>query len=550
MNRETSRNESFDENEPFNNDPSLNFQQATGSFSFLNPTRALFSYVPHLLPFLKEPPPDPSPSPEPQECPYCPEATEPDTQEQPYDLTKTATREQTHESADSAGRQFFQAPESLQQQQQPSVEAAHPATHDLSLQPTETTDHSTVLSPARSTKPEELPELAEPSQTQERAHVFSSGAISFLWRSRDNRKGRHALLIRPFRAGKERDLLPPRTNSLSSTRKGFRAMATTYPYWDISWLIAMIFVLGSVLWIIDGFFGWLPLVRPDTEFSDEEYAGGWITFIGSTVFLVASMLLMVEAVNVNQTGCFAWAIERVVKYGDTRMRACPDRCQHHHHRNRENAIGQNCDERCERDWDTFALSKAPPDREHYTWQWVPSWSDFRNHYLYELGFLACSIQLFSASLYWVSRILALPQISEQMSSQALNGAYWAPGVVGGIGFTFASVLLMLECQPRWWIPAPGVLGWHIGLWKGIGSVGFTLTSALGPASDLSQGALFQSRLATFWGSWAILIGSLIQWYESLEKHPVVEEGRHSWSEFQGSDSKGDDAERNESLTRS
>ena len=37
---------------------------------------------------------------------------------------------------------------------------------------------------------------------------------------------------------------------------------------------------------------------------------------------------------------------------------------------------------------------------------------------------------------------------------------------------------------------------------------------------VSSKGTYQSGLSTFWGSWAFLIGSLVQWYESLVKHPV------------------------------
>jgi hypothetical protein len=38
----------------------------------------------------------------------------------------------------------------------------------------------------------------------------------------------------------------------------------------------------------------------------------------------------------------------------------------------------------------------------------------------------------------------------------------------------------------------------------------------------------------------MLLGSVIQWYESLDKHPVMEEGDNSMSEWQGDSSKGDE----------
>ena len=103
---------------------------------------------------------------------------------------------------------------------------------------------------------------------------------------------------------------------------------------------------------------------------------------------------------------------------------------------------------------------------------------------------------------------------------------------------------MLETQPKWYIPAPKVLGWHIGFWNLIGAIGFTvsvdcchcpieipcgpliamkLCGALGPAYK-NSGAQYEASLATFWGSWAFLIGSVIQWYESLDKFVVEEKG--------------------------
>lgn len=54
-------------------------------------------------------------------------------------------------------------------------------------------------------------------------------------------------------------------------------------------------------------------------------------------------------------------------------------------------------------------------------------------------------------------------------------------------------------------------------------IAFKLCGALGPAYG-NSGAEYEASLATFWGSWAFLIGSAIQWYESLDKHPVETQG--------------------------
>ena len=94
---------------------------------------------------------------------------------------------------------------------------------------------------------------------------------------------------------------------------------------------------------------------------------------------------------------------------------------------------------------------------------------------------------------------------------------------------------MLETQKKWYVPALGTLGWHIGFWNLIGALGFTvsfpysldiyhsrrspkLCGALGYSQ--SDAVIYQSSLSTFWGGWAFLIASLIQWYEAVSKYPV------------------------------
>jgi hypothetical protein len=71
---------------------------------------------------------------------------------------------------------------------------------------------------------------------------------------------------------------------------------------------------------------------------------------------------------------------------------------------------------------------------------------------------------------------------------------------------------MLETQPKWYIPAPKILGWHIGFWNLIGALGFTLCGALGFAIDV-DGVEYASTLSTFIGSWAFLV----------RRYPVIEE---------------------------
>lgn len=400
------------------------------------------------------------------------------------------------------------------------------------LNPTRATfrRHSDLETSADGARPDAGHQTQDETPKKEDEQLASD--IEFKWRSRDNRKGRHTLVIDPTDDPAAPHLSPKPTSTASGVMQGIHRMFTQFPYWDISWLVATIFTLGSCVWVINAFFAYLPLVDPKTEFHDELlYGGGISAFIGATIFEIGSVLLMFEAVNENREGCFGWALERVVSgdHGDKgkiRVRADKGRCTHHH-TNRNNLVGKGKIEAVGTASPSGTIDSSGEKVDGFVqdtnigrgWVWFPSWHELRSHYLRELGFLACFAQLCGATIFWISGFTALPGIINEMSQGLIDGVYWAPQIIGGTGFIISGLLFMIETQSVWWKPAFGVLGWHIGFWNLIGALGFTLCGALGPAYG-NSGAAYEASLATFWGSWAFLIGSTIQWYESLDKHPV------------------------------
>ena len=304
--------------------------------------------------------------------------------------------------------------------------------------------------------------------------------IEFQWRSRDNRKGRHALVVKPATSAGLADFVAPNaTSSFREIIKGMARMFTHYPYYDVSWLVAVIFTLGSVVWCINGFFSFLPLIRPSSEFATETVYGGGITaFIGATIFEVGSILLMVEAVNENRTGCFGWAVERVLQ-GENgwiwRVRADTSGCRHHH-QNKKNLVGKGNIFRVSDDVKEVSSDSTDDEgnNDRQNWVWFPSWHDLTSHYFREIGFLACLSQTIGATVFWISGFTALPKVIDFTDKSLTYGVYWAPQVVGGIGFVISGMLFMLETQKKWYLPAWGTLGWHIGLWNLIGALGFTV----------------------------------------------------------------------------
>ena len=365
---------------------------------------------------------------------------------------------------------------------------------------------------------------------RDRGDLQPASGIQLKWRSRDNRKGRHALLIEPAKRDSASLFTPHVSATLGETFKGVLRMFTQFPYWDISYLVAIIFTLGSCVWVVNAFLVWLPLVKPSTEFKNEILVGGGVSaFIGATIFEIGSVLLMVEAINENRQGCFGWAVQKAFSTsgedGGTQVKPDQDTCSHHHS-NKKNFVGKGSVAKALHDNHSSSPDSNGPTSKLAnlqsvgdSWQWFPTRHDLTNHYLREVGFLASLAQFTGATIFWISGFTALPGINNKMSQGLLDGIYWVPQIVGGSGFIISGSLYMLETQHVWYKPAFSVLGWHIGFWNLIGALGFTLCGALGPAYG-NSGAEYEASLATFWGSWAFLIGSVIQWYESLDTHPV------------------------------
>ena len=347
--------------------------------------------------------------------------------------------------------------------------------------------------------------------------------VKFLWRSRDNRKGRHALIVQQLSPGKDQGVpitTPQKTAHPRAVLRTVGKMLTNYPVWDISWLVAYIFTWGSIVWCINGFFSFLPFIRPKSEFPGEVLYGGGITaFIGAVLFFeIGSILLMFEAVNENRAGCFGWAVERLLEDEPGRgsrmkISASKENCTHHH-RNKKNLVGKGLAT-------DITNEKSGGQSPGQSWRWFPTYHDLRTHYIHELGFLASFSQFCGATIFGIAGITALPGIIKHMPQRVENGIYWVPQIVGGCGFIISGTLYLLETQKKWYTPAFSVLGWHIAFWNLIGGIGFTLCGALGPAAH-SHGSQYQAACATFWGSFAFLIGSLLQLYESLQKNPVEE----------------------------
>jgi hypothetical protein len=281
-------------------------------------------------------------------------------------------------------------------------------------------------------------------------------------------------------------------------------MFVRYPVWDISYDVAMLFTIGSVVWCFNGFFVWYPLYRPSTEFSGEDLGAGLTSMLGATIFEVGAVMALLEAVNENRTDCFGWALEKAVSEEQERLVARHSGCRHHHGSKRT-FLGGGLSERADsKEADDVVDEKGGDGRGKRKFTWVPTWYELKTHYFRDIGFLAAFIQWMGATIFWVPGIVGIPQILARLTPSETTGVYWLLQVVGGSGFIISAGMLMLEVQSKWWKPNLSSLGWHIGFWNWIGGIGFTLCGALGFGAG-NPSVNYAATLATFIGSWAFLV---------------------------------------------
>lgn len=337
-------------------------------------------------------------------------------------------------------------------------------------------------------------EAAEEHKHDESKNYQPVSSIDYKWTSRNNRKGRHAIVVQPTDAATAEYEVPPFSNSLGEICKNVWRMLVCYPVWDISWLVAYTFTIGSLIWVINGFC----VLLPNADSPIVAYGGGITGFIGATVFEIGSVLLLLEAINTDRSGCFGWALERLVR-GDGQkdiFRAVPSKsaCVHHH-ASKHGLV--------KKPLSMLDKSNMPDRRGSMSWTWWPSEGQLRGQLYKDLGFWASVIQFFAATIFWIAGFTGLPGILNNLSTSVENGVYWVPQVVASVGFVMSGAMFMLETQKHFWLPEPMILGWHIGFWNCIGGFGFLFCGCFGLVG--TDYYALQASIATFWGEFIIIL---------------------------------------------
>ncbi|KAF5383151.1 hypothetical protein D9615_005011 [Tricholomella constricta] len=166
------------------------------------------------------------------------------------------------------------------------------------------------------------------------------------------------------------------------------------------------FTLGSIVWIINGFIVFLPNVTSHVAKSDSSI--GWTAWVGATIFEIGSIFGILEAWNRDDVAEFGWNV-------------------HLHLLHSKPGLGDESPPSLLR-----GVEPDQPVKPETHWIWFST--DTR--YFHELGFLAAFVQLWAATIFWISGWTALPSIQSEISKHTgvLDAVFWTPQVVGGFGF--------------------------------------------------------------------------------------------------------------------
>lgn len=289
--------------------------------------------------------------------------------------------------------------------------------------------------------------------------------------------------------------------------QNIRIMLTKFPYWNMAFWSGWCYSIGSALFVVDGAWSWTPIAFPKTEFSGEtKYGVPLLFFFGACLYQVGGVMAYLEAVN---DGSFAGAAMKKLLKGhedvekdllDAKLHVFFGHLvpHHHHHDEDDEKTHQEEEVDAEANWRSLTKENTDPSEvydeakerverrggvdqgpigkgsvaQYLAWRWYPTWHALKTYHLFEMGYLACTIQLFGVTLYGVTSIVILPGILDSLAWWQELAAYWVPQIVASCCFLTASFMFTIMAQDAWNKPKPGAVSWWIGIHAIIGSVGF------------------------------------------------------------------------------
>lgn len=313
-------------------------------------------------------------------------------------------------------------------------------------------------------------------------------------------------------------------------RSGFlrriQQICTLFPWRDMSWMVGVTFAFGSASFVINGFFLTLPLIAPERDFSTEtSYATPISGLLGGVIFVLGGYSGLLEGLNYKRGEIIVTEglpldagdmSEPNKKKPDATSSLTLSPTTSDHDQNNTLFPMRRFSVPKRQTTATIATSSTSTHLALLgspSFIWWPTMCHFVSTYHSDLVFLAGFVQFIGTIIFLIGSITAVPGVIDFSNIPQYYGASLFPATFGGVLFTIAGILQMVNCQDRWFLPSVTRLDWYIGLANMVGSIGFTLAGAL-PFVGTTDATL-QAALASFWGSWLFMIGGALQWYHAM-----------------------------------
>ncbi|UQC76326.1 uncharacterized protein CLUP02_17839 [Colletotrichum lupini] len=276
---------------------------------------------------------------------------------------------------------------------------------------------------------------------------------------------------------KEYSIEDPAIEVEGSQRSQLKRMFTIFPYRDMNWIVTMLFVVGSVSFVINAGFGLFPALEPSLAFDTLPTVALPATItIGATMFMTGGILGIFAAFNADRGTL-------------------------------EKSGTKSID-------DNIPAIYRPALIGSEAWLWIPSAANFAG-LLRTVPFQAGLVMLSGGLILSVAAVAGLPGVLNPMDLFLTQALVFMPQVIGGALFFIANMTLVIHVQTDWYKPRILAGEWQGAAWNAVASAGFIVTGVL-----LLDNHIFESSVVGFVASTAFLIGSIIQWYLLMEFHPT------------------------------
>ena len=243
---------------------------------------------------------------------------------------------------------------------------------------------------------------------------------------------------------------------------------------NLSWWVPFLFTLGSMVWLINGYFSMWPLVDEPLQ----AQLLSWTAFWGGLIFIFGAYTSVLEVIN---------------------------RPSHIHLRSYKPSTNNSLEE---------SMFFAHHSHSSKTYSGQPKQLNLFQIETANWGWWLNIFQLIGAVIFFIACVSGL-FLAIIKAPAVIITWFWLPQMVGAVFFMISSIMAMLEMQDKVYLPAFNKIGWNSALCNLIGAIGFFICAYYGAYFHQDTILYWGSDFSTFWGSIAFLISSYLMLLEVI-----------------------------------